>query len=370
MPLLQRYLLREFAGTTAATLLILMMISLGGVLTDLLRDIARGQLPAALMLSQLGLRVVGFLPLVLPLSLFLGLLMAIGRLYRDSEMAVLASVGLGAQELWRAVAGIALPVVGLIAFCSLWAGPAADRRAIEMIDSANRSLLVAGLDAGRFVELPGGQGVIYVGEMAADGTRFGRLFLQRTEDGRIDVTTARTGRLFFDGAEERFLALEDGFRVEGPLGGREWRLMRFERNEVQLPDRARTQSLADPARADTGALLASDEPAAAAELHWRLATPLFAIVLAVLAIPLARSEPRQARYGRMILAFLAYLLYVNLLFIGRAWLGDGTLPGWAGLWWLHGPAAALALWLFARDGRLARPRAARRRALAPVGGAA
>ena len=54
--------------------------------------------------------------------------------------------------------------------------------------------------------------------------------------------------------------------------------------------------------------------------------------------------------------FLAYLVCVNLMFIGTRMLAEGRLPGLLGLWWLTLPLLALSVWLYLRDGRLARPR--------------
>ncbi|MFC4726807.1 LPS export ABC transporter permease LptF [Coralloluteibacterium thermophilus] len=357
MPRLERYLLREFTETVFATLVVLVLVSMSGVFADLVREIARGSLPPGLLLSQLGLRLLQFLPMVLPLSLFLGLLMAVGRLYRDSEMAVLASIGYGPQRLVRPLAMLAVPIVAVVAVLALWGGPAAERAGQRMIDSANRSLLVAGLDSRRFVELPGG-GVIYVDSLSPDGSRFERMFLQLEDDeGRVDVTTAQRGELFFDGSAERYLLMHDGFRVEGPLEGADFRLMRFVRNEAQLPDRAETVGTEEPRLQSTPVLLERDDPPARAELHWRIGLPLLAATLALAAIPLARSSPRQPRYGALLLAFLGYLVYIFSMFIGRAWLGADVIPGWLGLWWLHLPMAGIALWLYLRDGALRRPRA-------------
>ena len=94
---------------------------------------------------------------------------------------------------------------------------------------------------------------------------------------------------------------------------------------------------------------------ARSELHWRIAMPIFSLILAIMALPLARSEPRQARYGRLILAFMSYLVGMNLLLIGANKIGAGVIPGWLGLWWLHLPMLGVALWLFLRDGKLAGP---------------
>ncbi|MBP6596703.1 MAG: LPS export ABC transporter permease LptF [Arenimonas sp.] len=358
MLLIERYLLRQFALGVAAVAAVLMLVGLGGLLVDLMGDIARGKVPAALLLSQLGLRSLQVLPLLLPLSLFVGLLLAVGRLYGESEMAVLSSVGLGPQKLWRPLALVTLPVALVVAMASLWLAPAGARVAREMVETANRSFLVAGLEAGRFIELPGRGGVLYVGSLSTDGTRFGQLFVQSERDGRLDVITAQRGELFMQGDTGRFLRLYEGFRVEGTPGTLDFRLMRFAKNELQVPDvEAETRDDGLEARA-TGLLLAQTDAAARAELHWRLATPLVTLVLGLLALPLGRGEPRQARYGRILAALLIYVNAMVLLLLGKGWLATGALPGWLGLWWLLLPMALLAMWLFAVDGRLRAPRIA------------
>jgi lipopolysaccharide export system permease protein len=351
MLLIERHLLRQFAETFAAVAVVLLLVSLGGLMVDLFSEIARGKVPAALLLSQLGLRSIRFFTLVLPLALFLGLLMAVGRMYAENEMAVLASVGLGPQQLWRPLVLIAAPVVVVVGVASLWLAPWSARTAEAMIESANRSFIVAGLEPGRFVELPGRAGILYVSELTPDGTRFKQLFVQRERDGRLDIVTARGGDLQLIGETQRILRLDDGFRVEGAPGSLDFRMMHFERNEVRVPDREAAKSLDDFEATPTLELLRSPNPAASGELHWRLGTPLFAVLLALLAMPMARSEPRTPRYGRLIAAFLAYLVGMNMLILGTSTIAQGRLPSWLGLWWLHVPAIAIAAWLFWRDGR-------------------
>src|SRR5690606_40823826 len=124
-----------------------------------------------------------------------------------------------------------------VGVASLWLAPLGADQARRMIEDAERSFLIAGLDAGHFMELPGREGVIYVGEIDPDGTKFGRMFVQTERDGRLDVITAARGELFFEGETARFLRLHDGFRVEGDPSRLDFRLMRFAVNEIQVPDR-------------------------------------------------------------------------------------------------------------------------------------
>jgi lipopolysaccharide export system permease protein len=357
MPKLDRYLLRELAQATFAALIVLSIVSLGGVFTDVLGDIARGRVPAGLMLSQLGLQTIRYLPMILPLGLMIGLMLGFGRLYRDSEMPVLTSIGVGPRRLLRPWAWRVLPMVGLVALCSLWLGPWAKRTSDAMIAAGNRNLLVAGLDAGRFTELPGGKGVVYVGAMSNDGTHLQRIFVYRQDEDRLDVTTATGGALRIENGNQRYLDLKDGFRVEGPLdAGRDYRLMRYGSNELRMPMAKTGDSPRNPQGLPTTELLSDPRPQAGAQLHFRIAPPLLTLAFALMAVPLARSSPRQARYGRLLMGFLAYLFGMNLMLLGTDWLGSGKLPMAAGLWWLLLPLLATGAWLYLRDGSVRRPR--------------
>ena len=109
------------------------------------------------------------------------------------------------------------------------------------------------------------------------------------------------------------------------------------------------------------ALLRDPRPEATAQLHYRLAPPLLALAFALMAVPLARSPPRQARYGRIMLGFLAYLVGMNMAMLGTEWLSSGKLPLSAGLWWLLLPLLAAGAWMYFGDGRMARPRLRGRR---------
>lgn len=354
---LERYLLRELAAAVAATTTVLLFVALGAVVADLMQEIALGKVPVGLGLSQLGLRMLRWLPMVLPLATFLGLLLGIGRLYRDSEMAVLTAFGRSPRDLLRPLAWVALPLAALVAACSLWIGPWAQHTSRAMIAAANRSLLIAGLEAGRFRELPAGRGVLYVTALSTDGSHMRNVFIQSDKDGRMSVITARRGELFVDG-DARYLRLLDGMRVDGVPGQKDYRVLHYQRSEIRLPADAAANTRQDASSASTGELLASGRADARAELHWRIATPLAVLLLALLAIPLARSEPRQPRYDLLLLALALYVIYTSLMLVGRSYLLTGKIHAWLGLWWLHLPLLLLGLWLLRRDGAVPAPRGA------------
>ncbi len=363
--IVDRYLWREVVAGCGAAAAVLLLVMVGGLATEMLNNVARGRIPAELLLTLIGLHAVGTLPLLVPLAVLLGVLLGYGRLWRDSEMAVLQASGLDARGLLRPLLWCVLPAALLLAVVALWLAPAADRKAQDLVTRASRSLIVAGLEPGRFVELPGRDGVIYVGEMSGDGTTFKRMFIEsEREDAslgktRIDVVSAASGFLYHDAdGVGRYIALEDGFRVEGKLGEDDYRLMRFKRNDIKLPDVVTDDDGSARKRAARSSVLwrTPDDPVMRAELHWRLAAPLSVLVLGLLALPLARASPREPRYARLLLALLAWLTYYNLLLLGRSWIATGKLAAGFGLWWVYVPALAIAFALWWSSQRLRAPR--------------
>ncbi|MBL8298065.1 MAG: LPS export ABC transporter permease LptF [Rhodanobacteraceae bacterium] len=359
--IIDRYLLRELAYGCFASTVVLLVVTLGGTVTDVLTKVARGRLPGNLVFEILGLRTLDALTVLVPLAVFIGVLLAYGRLWRDNEMAVLQGAGMPLHYLLRPLALIAVPAVVLIGLISFWLAPAAIRLSHRLVEEANRSLVVAGLEAGRFVQLPGRGGVIYVGAMNDSGSHFERMFVETERaDGeatRIDVITAERGELRRESdGQGRFLALQNGFRVEGRIGYDDFRLLRFKGNDIALADNETDDTPEALKRAAPLAeLLAGNEPLQRAEVHWRLAAPLSVLILAVLAVPLSRTRPREARYAGLLIALLCYLIYLGWLGIARALIEQGRIPAFVGLWWVHLPAAAVAWWLLRRGDRLPQP---------------
>ena len=146
--------------------------------------------------------------------------------------------------------------------------------------------------------------------------------------------------------------------MEGRVGYDDFRLLRFKGNDIALAENATDDTPESLKRAAPFAeLLAGNEPLQRAEVHWRLAAPLSVLILAVLAVPLSRTRPREARYAGILVALLCYLIYLGWLGIARSLIEQGKVPAFVGLWWVHLPAAAVAVWLFRRSDRLPQPQA-------------
>ena len=367
LSILDRYLLRELlAGTLAATA-VLLVIFTGGTFADILNKVASGRLPGEIMFKVMGLHMVDTLSALLPMAMFLGILLALGRMYRDSEMHVLFTSGFGPRGLLRPAGILAAAAGFLIALIALWLGPQATRDANAEVERANRSVIAAGLEPGRFTELSGKGGILFVDTMSPDGTKLGKLFVESerpgTDEGKpvtqVDVITATRGELYHEGtADNRFIALFDGHRFDGKLGHDNWRLMQFRRNDLALTSSDDDDDQDDPEHSrSTSALIGDKDPAARAELQWRIGAPFTALVLALLALPMSRQNARSSTMGKLLIAVLAYLVFANMMILARTFIAEGKQPAVLGTWWVQLPVFALALWLFSRQYAARRVRA-------------
>ena len=364
LSILDRYILREFLWGTLAAVVVLLVIFTGSTFADVVNKVATGRLPGGVMFTVLGLNLVNTLQALLPMAMFLGMLLALGRMYRDSEMHVLSASGFGPQGLLKPAALFAIGSGIVVALVALWLGPLAARASSAEVEQANRSVIAAGLEPGRFTSLAGRGGILFANTVSPDGTKLGKLFVESEhtdKNGGVDISviTAARGDLFHEGVQDnRFIALHDGHRYDIRLGADNWRLMQFERNDISLSPPADDSGESDPEGLRTTASLIGDQdPDARAELQWRIAIPFGPLVLAMLALPMARQAPRSSPVGRILLAVLAYLVIMNLMTLARTFIASGKLAAPLGMWWVLVPVFVGAAWVFARQYATRKPRA-------------
>lgn len=351
LSILDRYFLRELAQTVAATTVVLLVIVAGSAFAKVLQEVANGSFPPSVMFQVLGLQTLDGLTNLLPLASFIGVLMGLGRMYRESEMQVLASSGMGLSGLLRPVLIMGVVLVTITALVSLWLGPWAIRTSDALVASANRSVIAAGLEAGRFTNLPGKGGIIFVDSLSSDGSKLGHTFVATQTDPkkgppRLKIVNAASGALYQESnGAGRFIAFKDGWQYEIPLGADNWRQMQYQRNDTSLSS-VQADDGDDPAHSkDSWTLARSNDPADRAEFAWRANAPPLTLVLLLLALPLSRQSPREPKYGRLLLAIVSFYLYYTLLALGRAQIGKGHWHSETPLWALHALVLLMAGWM-------------------------
>jgi lipopolysaccharide export system permease protein len=347
---LDRYLLREVSVTSAAVTGVLLVILLSNQFARVLGQTAQAGLPGGIVLSLIGLTTLQYLTVLVPIGLFLGIVLALGRLYHESEMTAMSACGVGPLGVYRSVTPLLVVAAGLLALLSLRVVPDAGARAQEIRIEALRAAQFGALEPGRFRTFASGDAVFYA-ENVGEAGELERVFVQRRDGERVEIAVAERAEQRGAGQAEQMFVLFDGRRYEGIPGRTEWRMVEFAEHgiPVRMPEYAPKGERAElkPTRALLGSAAGPDR----AELAWRIAAPVMAAVLMVLAVPLARLRPRQGRFARVGVAVLAYFLYSNLIAAVRVWIEKDAAGGAWGLWWVHLLPLALAAWLLWRGER-------------------
>jgi lipopolysaccharide export system permease protein len=334
-----RYLLKEVINGWLAVTLFLWLILVSNRLVRYLGDAVSGDIPGNVIFKLIGLKMVWYLVHVVPFALALGVVLALGRLYRDNEMTVMSACGVGPWRIYKPLLGFGVVLAIILAWLSLYVSPEVQSMSFKLEKLAKQQADLTVLGAGRFNELQKGRLTFYAERLSADKQNMENLFIvlrsKKDQQKLPQLLTAKSAYRKIDAETgDSFLVLVDGYRYEGKPGEANYRIMKFREYGVRidLPGEPEVQKKQEST--PSAALLSSLDPKDVAELQWRLAMPVSVIVLLLLAVPLCKSSPRQGRYGRLVVAILLFVIYYNLLATAKYWVGEGAGPAVIGLWWV------------------------------------
>lgn len=345
-----RYLSREVLTTMSAVSAVLLVIIMSGRFIKYLAQAASGQLDPGVLFQILAFRLPSFLELILPLGLFLGILLSYGRLYLESEMTVLAATGVSQQRLLAWTMVPALVVAVLVAWISLSLSPHAMARVSMILNQQDALTEFDTLVPGRFQALADGSRVTYTRTLSDDRAELGGVFISQKrisqEKGKergISVLVAEKGHQETRADGNRYLILNNGYRYDGVPGQADYRAVQYDTYGVQLPKPEVSADISNRDTIPTATLIGSPDLRLRAELQWRISLPILVFVVTLLAVPLARVNPRQGRFLKLLPAILLYMAYLTILIAVRGALEKGKVPAALGLWWVHGIFLSIGL---------------------------
>jgi lipopolysaccharide export system permease protein len=308
-----RYLVRETLKSQLAILFILLLIFFCQKLVRILGAAVDGDIPTNLVLSLLGLGVPEMAQLILPLSLFLGLLMTLGRLYTESEITVMHACGLSKAVLVKAAMILAL-FTGVVAMVNvMWMGPWSSRHQDEVLADAKANPGMAALAQGQFQQATDGNSVLFI--ESVNGSNFKDVFLAQIRpkgNARPSVVVADSGHLSQRADGSQVVTLNTGTRFEGTALLRDFRITDFQDYQAIVGHQTIALDPDDASQMDMRTLWNNDKPNARAELHWRITLVLTVFIMALMVVPLSVVNPRQGRVLSMLPAMLLYLVFFLL----------------------------------------------------------
>ncbi len=341
-----RYLVRETFKSQIAILFILLLIFFCQKLVRILGAAVDGDIPTNLVLSLLGLGIPEMAQLILPLSLFLGLLMTLGKLYTDSEITVMHACGLGKSVLVKAAMILAFITGALALVNAFWLSPWSSFHQDEVLADAKANPGMAAMVEGKFQTSQDGRFVLFVG--GVKGSTFDRVFLAQLRASgsqRPSVVVAETGHLQARPDGSQMVVLDKGTRYEGTAMLRDFRITDFTNYQAIVGHQSAEMNPSDADQADMKTLWQSDKPDFRAEYHWRLTLVVSVLVMGLMVVPLSVVNPRQGRVLSMLPAMLLYLVFFLLQSSLRSNASKDKLDPLVWMWLVNGVYLLLAIGL-------------------------
>jgi len=349
--ILQRYIISEILKPAAAILTVLVIIFASYSAVTFLAQAVAGSLPPGTVGMLILLRIGMALEILLPTTFYLSVIIALGRLYKDSEMTALSACGVGIADVLKPVFMLSLPLAALAACASLYIRPEAYEKIYQIQDQAQAQFDISRLEADHFLDVQSGKYVFFAEGVGNKQEGAQQVFI-RIEDGAtrqvIQAQRMIQGEAERDG--QRTLYFREGMLYEFPTSGPGGKITRFDQAEYPMPventARYRRKS------ASTLQLIGSPRQEDIAELQWRLSTPLSTILLAMLGVPLSKSNPRRGKYAKLGVAIVIFAFYYQMFVIAKTWVEKSLVSPLIGIWWVPLMLTLLAVFFLWRTGEV------------------
>lgn len=334
---------KELARGFGATFVALITIVMTMLLISTLRLASRGRVNPSDVMLVLGYTILGHLPTILTLSLFVACVGTLSRMYRDSEMVIWFASGQGLARLFTPLLRFAWPMLLVVASMALVVWPWSNQQIQELRNRFEQRSDVERVTPGQFQESADGRRVFFVDKDSPDAQNVNNVFLSAQTDDKESVTSARSAHTEVRG-EDRFVLLTDGQRLETTRGKDSLRISEFQEYGTRIGDGAAgSAQRVNPRTLSTLALLADRSPTNLGELSWRIGFAIAAFNFLLLSLVLASGNPRSARSGNLVLSLFAFVVYYNLINLGQNWIAGGRIGFGAFLLFVHGGVLALTL---------------------------
>lgn len=332
-------------------LLVLLLIFMGNFFGRYLSWAAEGFIASGIVLDLLLLRTAGALCLLLPFTLFIAVLIAFGRMYKDSEITALSASGVNTSMLLRPVYMVALFFTLVVSALSFVVSPWSEDRTQQLTTQTETKAEFEGIAAGKFAQLKDNENsVFYTQDIDKDGKHMQNIFVQIRERNDLVVYLANKGYQTTDSRTgERYFVLVDGYRYQMKPGDSSLQFQKYSKSGFRIEVKNAVIKPRSIYQIPTLSLFNLHSREAVAELQWRIAMPVATLLLPILAALLSRTSPRKGRFGKLFLAIIVFVVYNNALNVSRNWIENNQVPAFVGMWWVHILLVMLIVFLFVRQ---------------------
>ncbi|UXY15144.1 LPS export ABC transporter permease LptF [Chitiniphilus purpureus] len=349
--LFRKSLIHEMSWVALAVFVVVLLLVMTTQIVRFLGQAAVGSLASGAVWAMMGFTSIRYLPTLLSLMLFAAVLSVMMRLWRDNEMVIWFASGRSVRDFVAPVLEFTLPIVALIAALALFVSPWAMKKGDEFRKESLSRQEITQVAPGVFRE-SGGSDRVYFVESFGEGASGSNVFVQMRREDKLSIILAQRGGLTLGPDGERWLWLGEGRAYSGVPGSAQFEVLTFDKANLLVSQNERAATSVSTRATQSHELWESDKLEHQAELAWRMALPVSALILSLAAVPLAFFNPRGGRAFNLVFAAFLYFFYYNCINLFQVWIATGRIPPWLGMWPLHGAALCLTLWLYRWRSRL------------------
>jgi lipopolysaccharide export system permease protein len=321
---------------------VLILIFSGYSAVQFLNDAVNGLLSGETVVTLVGFKVVIALEVLIPVTLYLSVVLALSRLHSDHEVTAMEAGGISQRRIITPVLIVAILLALLVTGLSLYARPYAYQRLYSLETIGQKEFDMAKVEAGRFYEI--GENVVFFAEkLYPEKNHAQNAWIWVIREEKREVTTAQDAYQLTGEDGQKTIVLKNGYHsvVNMKTGGD--RAIRFDENSFQIASAKNGPATYRRKAASSERLAASSQPKDIAEFQWRLSTGLSTVLMALLAIPLSRVAPRRSKYGKVTAAIVLFFVFYNLSLIAKTMVEKKVVGAVPGIWWVNALLAIIVI---------------------------
>jgi lipopolysaccharide export system permease protein len=338
----------ELARSFGATLVVLVTIVMTIMLIRTLGQASQGSVNPSEVGLVMGFTMLGHLPTVLTMSLFIACVGTLSRNYLESEMVIWLVSGKGLRSFLRPMLRFAWPMLLAVGVLVLLVWPWSNQQISELKERFERRGDLERVSPGQFQESANGLRVFFINKDSVENKEGKNVFISSTDHGKQAMTSSKIGHIeSID--DERFLILNIGQRVEQTLGESDIKISEFKVYGTRISQDVKAASITPAKAVSTLQLISQPTPQFLGELAWRIGLVIAAFNLVVISLAITSANHRVGRGGNLALALFIFVVYYNFINLGQSWISVGKVQFLPFLIALHGGVLCAALiWLTIR----------------------
>ena len=308
MNIISQYLYKNCTKASIVVFAVLLFILLANTGLRLVESVNDGDIPSIFLIELLALKVVQYSSIIIPLSLFFGIIITLNRLYVTNEMTIIKLSGFSNYHLARILSILILFVTIFMIVLKFFLAPLAVEYRSKIEHQISHEQKIYSLKQGSFNISNDKSKVFYINNK--ENSELANIFIRSLSKSgtRIDISSGVTS----NDIDSNLISLNDGisyvFGSDGSFSSTEYltqdmilvnEIPKFSNTDVESKSFFELTNMTD--------LLS------AKEIFSRVSIVIASLILAYLAIPLSNYAKKNDKYRNIFLGTLIYFSYIIII---------------------------------------------------------